>query len=539
MKQIRIVIFALYAAVFVACNNEKDDVQQSSNNREIVIDANVGQMTEKKSLKLGSCFDTGDEISVYAWTGSASEIPTELQVNNSINTLGADGKWTAEPKMLWKDARTKHYFLGVYPHKDLNDFVADEYTLNTEDQEESDILVATNLQGLEYRSTTIPLKFSHVMARLDVNVKVANFSADPTEAQIKIKAKTNATINYLTKNVTASGESSEIILPLVENTVDGYLFSYSSIMVPQNGLEELDIVLGDQTFTYTRSEKISLKSGCYTTLNLTLRRHEISVGDVSIVNWNTGETIEDDAVVKEPDALSCGGTIGDAVDLGLTSGTLWANHNIGASAPEEAGNYYAWGETETKSEYNYSTYKYMDHTIDYWTGYTKYTYADGQTNCVWYQNGEFVGDGKTELDDDDDVAVQTWGGTWKIPTAEQIKELLRECYTVWTNTYNGKSVCGYIVYKAKSSEDKGWEIFSGNAPSTNYSVANDVHIFLPAAGDRWDSNINNVGSLGCYWSKNTLSHSPQGLVLLPDHVSCANYCKRDYGASIRPVCLSE
>ncbi|MBR6251553.1 MAG: fimbrillin family protein [Bacteroidales bacterium] len=523
----QITTLALCAMTLAACNHDKDDAPQPSNSGEIVIDANVGQMTEKKSLKLGTTFDAGDAISVYAWTGSSSAIDAEnLQVNNAINTLGDDGKWTATPKMLWKDGQSKHYFLGVYPQKTITNFTADEYALNTADQEASDVLVATNLDGISYRSTSVPLTFKHIMSVLYVNINYANFSTEPTEAIVKVNAKTNATINYLTKSVTPTGDNSDIVLPAIE-TVDGYKFSYKSVLIPQSGIKEIVIRIGDQSFAYVPQKGITLKSGCYTTINMTIRRNEITNDNVSIVDWNKEEPIDVDALEKgDPSTVA-------AVDLGLTSGTLWADRNIGASAPEEYGDYYAWGEIETKDYCDWSTYKYCNGSN---TTMNKY--------CTNSSYGTV--DNKTELDDADDVAVQTWGGKWKMPTTEQQQELISECYWVWTNTYNAKSVNGYIVYKAKNASDKGQ--YSGYTPSDEYDVTSDAHIFLPTAGYGGISDVIFVSTYGVYWSRSLYTSSAYGaygsddayvLDFTSSHVFRNNHSNRNYGRSVRAVCPAE
>ncbi len=180
----------------------------------------------------------------------------------------------------------------------------------------------------------------------------------------------------------------------------------------------------------------------------------------------------------------------------------------------------------------------MDHSKDSWKGCIKYTFADGQTEGVWYDSdGNFIGDNKTELDDADDVAVQLWGGSWKMPTKAQQDELRNECYWVWTNTYNGKSVNGYIVYKAKSESDKGVKITSGNTPSSNYNVATDAHIFLPAAGSRWNADLDGAG-YGDYWSRSLNAYysvSAYDLYFFSDGV-WGSYSYRSRGFSVRAVC---
>ena len=178
----------------------------------------------------------------------------------------------------------------------------------------------------------------------------------------------------------------------------------------------------------------------------------------------------------------------DYVDLGLTSGTRWATMNVGASKPQDYGNYYAWGETTTKETYNWSTYKYGSN----YNQLTKYC------NSSSYGKDGFI-DTKTTLDLSDDAAYVNWGGKWRMPTRTQQDELRNECYWVWTESYNGSNVKGYIVYKAKTSSDKGKKIYSSGTPSASYSLS-DAHIFLPAAGYRYGGDLNDAGSYGDGWS---------------------------------------
>ena len=228
------------------------------------------------------------------------------------------------------------------------------------------------------------------------------------------------------------------------------------------------------------------------------------------------------------------------VDLGLPSGTLWATCNIGAENPEDYGDYYAWGETAAKETYNWTTYKWMDPAVNGWKGCTKYQIADGQTDGVWYAEGNFIGDGKTELEASDDVASQTWGGKWQMPTQAMIAELSSQCYWVWTKTYNGKSVKGYIVYKAKTDADKGARVTSGSSPSSDYDVATDPHLFLPAAGYRYGSGLLLAGSYGYYWSRSLNPNYSSGACYLAfdsDLVWDGSADDRNLGFAVRPVVL--
>ena len=163
------------------------------------------------------------------------------------------------------------------------------------------------------------------------------------------------------------------------------------------------------------------------------------------------------------------------VDLGLPSGLKWAKCNLGASKPSDYGDYYSWGETAPKADYDWPTYKWMQAGKSNSNYITKYTVADGQTWGIWYDSsGAFIGDNKTVLAAADDAATANLGSPWRMPTADEIKELIDNCTWIWT-TQDG--VNGYQV----------------DGPNGNA-------IFLPAVGFRSGSNLDYAGSKGYYWS---------------------------------------
>ncbi|MBO7112331.1 MAG: hypothetical protein J6V75_00065, partial [Bacteroidaceae bacterium] len=123
------------------------------------------------------------------------------------------------------------------------------------------------------------------------------------------------------------------------------------------------------------------------------------------------------------------------VDLGLS--VKWATCNVGASKPEEYGDYYAWGETEPKTTYDWSTYKWCKGSSATMTKYC---------NNSSYGNNGFT-DTKTTLDPEDDVAHVKWGGNWRMPTISEFEDLINNCTWTWT-TQNG--VNGYKVTSKKS-----------------------------------------------------------------------------------------
>ena len=196
------------------------------------------------------------------------------------------------------------------------------------------------------------------------------------------------------------------------------------------------------------------------------------------------------------------------VDMGLS--VMWASYNIGAKKQEEAGNFYAWGETTTKTEYNISTYSWWDETI----GMTKY--------CTDSSFGNV--DNKNVLDSEDDIATYFWKGNWRIPTTKEWEELRNECEWTWMEDMNGV---------------KGYFIMSKNK---------DNYIFLPAAGYLYNApvledseeNVSNryfANEGGYYWaSELSLNNSSDaGYMHFYKDTHLMGYHERYTGQPIRAV----
>ena len=214
-------------------------------------------------------------------------------------------------------------------------------------------------------------------------------------------------------------------------------------------------------------------------------------------------------------------------DLGLESGTIWATCNVGAANPWDYGDYYAWGETQTKDDYSWETYKYCKGSNE---TLTKYCYDLG------YGDYGFT-DTIFNLEATDNVATAVLGGGWTIPTNEEWTELGNQCYWVWTYNYNGTNVAGYIVYKAKSAGDKGGKIYADDISSASYSLS-DAHIFMPAAGVFIRTNLYNVDTIGRYWSSSLYECYPYYAYDCAFFSSYIRPSENDYryqGYSVRPI----
>lgn len=184
------------------------------------------------------------------------------------------------------------------------------------------------------------------------------------------------------------------------------------------------------------------------------------------------------------------------IDLGLS--VKWATCNVGAEKPEEYGDYYAWGETEVKTLYAWSSYKYCEGTEKSLTKYNT-------------QSEYGMVDNKTTLDLADDVVHVKWGGKWRMPTDSEMEELYTLCH--WKST-SKNNVSGYTV----------------TGPNGN-------SIFLPAAGHLWYDTPFHVGENVAYWSSTLNSDKPdyaEGVCHFYGYPAGLSE-SREVGLSVRPV----
>ena len=292
-------IFALAAMTMTlgSCSDSENTTGTEAP-KSITVSTSIGKMTRITTDEKGAqAFSEGDEISVYAWTGSADKVPAaaERVVNNAINKL-TDKVWVATPQMLWKNNLDQHYFIGIYPTKNVDNLTADTYTFNAENQLASDLLVAVNVKGLSYTKDAkdaVKLDFTHVMAKMVVNLSYKNqWGGTPTVKNVVVSdAVKEATINYLTKAVTptATAQADFEVPATVANT------QYVSVLIPQNGIQKLAITIGDKTFIYDNGTPFNFESGKITTINLEVGRDQVILDEVKISDWENGSTFKGEA----------------------------------------------------------------------------------------------------------------------------------------------------------------------------------------------------------------------------------------------------
>ena len=181
-----------------------------------------------------------------------------------------------------------------------------------------------------------------------------------------------------------------------------------------------------------------------------------------------------------------------AIDLGLS--VKWAPMNVGAAKPEDFGDYFAWGEVESKSSYTWNTYKWCG------SGSTDYGHPSLKKYCTNYKQGSV--DDRIVLEAEDDAATANWGEHWRMPTKAEWEELCDNC--IWTQTKQNL-VIGYLVT----------------------SKLNGNSIFLPK------KYLDN--EIGAYWSSSLLPSTSSFAYILSTGSISVNYTHRYIGLSIRPI----
>ena len=205
------------------------------------------------------------------------------------------------------------------------------------------------------------------------------------------------------------------------------------------------------------------------------------------------------------------------VDMGLS--VKWAAANLGAGTFTDYGDYYAWGETAPYYEAGYASETPGNH----WkTGKTGYNWASYQ----WNPSGDgstftkYTGSDYSTLQTADDAATAAYGDSYRMPTNTDFEDLLNtsNCDKEWVANYLSSGVSGYLFTSKK----------------TGYT---SQKVFLPAAGSRDGTSLDDAGSYGFYWSSSLNTGSPHSawfVVFYSDNVY-RHYYYRSYGQSVRPV----
>ncbi|MBO4843453.1 MAG: Ig domain-containing protein [Bacteroidales bacterium] len=404
---------------------------------------------------------------------------------------------------------------------------------------------------------TVTTNDGGVTATCKVNVSTSTISVTGVSLNRSSMSMTVGDSQTLTATIAPSNATNKAVTWSSNNSSVATVSSGGVVTAKAAGSATITVTTNDGGFTATCKVNVSTSTISVTGVSLNRSSMSMTVGDSQTltatiapsnatnksVTWSSSDTsvasVSSSGVVTAKAAGSAtitvttndGGkkatcyvkvssesyswTIPEAVDLGLS--VKWASFNLGASMPEDYGEFFAWGEISPKTVYDWSTYKWCkgeSNTLTKYCGITSYGY-NGYT------------DSKSMLDPEDDAANSILGGNWRMPTYSEWAELLNPENCTWEKaTLNG--VEGYKITSKKGGYTNNWVFF----PFSGYYD-------LPSHSYYGGGGYVGQGNVGAYWSSNnSVDSKPYNAYcrafLVNDGLESWSY-DRCYGFSIRPV----
>ena len=463
----------LLALAFVSCKKDKETTGN------MTFEATISQPTSNSKTHIGPdnmlVWDAGNTIKVFNAAGQYGDFTTND--NNAVTatfagTLTASESYTAFYPNAQFDGTNVRVAVGG-----TQTYVADNFANN------SYPMLATN-SGDNF------LFHSHAGV-----------------LRLQFTSEVGATVG----SITVAGVGNDVLAGTMVYPY-GYHYDFNDVMpyTVEGSVQEVTLNCGTGVTlqsTPTVFNIILLENALSNGFTVTLKA--VDGSELQSFTAPEGNTIMAENIVIMPElaVTGTGGGGGDEhayVDLGLPSGLLWATCNVGADTPEAYGDYFAWGETQPKDTYDWSTYQYSN---------------GGSTTMTKYCNNSSYGyngftDNLTTLLPEDDAAAANWGGNWRMPTKEEFQELYNNTTVTWTqqNGVNGRL----------------------------FTASNGNSLFLPAAGVRLNDELNVAGEWGFYGSSSLGADFPYG----PNNASnfyfdsdnyYMYYVSRYYGLTVRPV----
>ena len=439
-------------------------------------------------------WEPGDKIKVFLngvgsrFTSTATKLKGVSTFTGTISAIIGTGEGFTGDSSLW----------GVYPYRE--DAISDGKSVTTtlpKNQTGRAGSFAQNTHVTLAKSSTFDLSFYNVCGGVRFSLSQEGVK------RVTFQGNNDESIAGTMKLSFKDG------VPSVDEVTDGQ--TIITLTAPAGGTFETG------EWYYIEAIPATLSGGFKLTFYKADTYAELSSSSsVSIKRGKYGSLPDVDAglVFTEYDDPSIGEATPEAVDLGLS--VKWASFNLGASAPEDYGDYYAWGEVEPYYTEGHS----QDNPCESWrdgkTGYNweSYKWVSSTTLTKYNTDSDYGGtvDNKTVLDPEDDAAHVHLGGSWRMPTDAEWTELRNNCTWTWT-TQNG--VNGRLVT----------------------SNTNGNSIFLPAAVCRNGANLGSVGFSGIYWSSSLYSGYPYNAwyVNFGSDSVYRDKLSRFYGLSVRPV----
>ena len=501
----RLFFYTVAAIILAACSQIENPAES---NVPVSLSYSTVAATETKAaqnLNEGT-FASGESVTVrISNTGEGSWTDYTF-------TTGNAGAMTApDPAPYYPAGAQNIDIVAYYPAATGSSFtVATDQTADA-DYKASDLMFASVTDQAK-QAEPVNLAFSHKMAKLCVNITAGSGVTSITSVNI-LNVKPTVSFDQATGAVgEASGAATSIAISnngaavIPAQTIDGGLLS---------------IVTDKGTATYSVAS-MEFAAGNLYTINITVNLRAVGT-TTAITGWTSEGTVTVNPVTyqKTPAGLV-------AVDLGHPDGIKWANMNVGAEAVTDYGDYFAWGETMPYYQEGYSQEARCNHWIDGKSaGYDweSYSLCNGTSSTMnkYCTNSEYgYVDNKTALERTHDAASANWGGSWRMPTAEELTWLRDNCTWAWQDDYNATGVKGMLV-------------------TSNVSGYTSNSIFLPAAGFRDKIILNSAGTYGYYWSSSlyvstsNISNCARCVSFLSDGPENAPRTIRYSGLSVRPV----
>ncbi len=481
MRNTKLMTLLAAGLVLFACQKERTEDSALVPGNHLTFTATIDGAETRTSVDgTKISWNPAEEINIFYGASEGSKFVSQnTEPSQSVTFSGTLTAFTGTT-----EAGEPNSFWAIYPYDESNSSSGSSVTAYLP---ENQVGVPNNVPDkalmMVAKASGLALSFKQVCARIKVVVST------PGIKKIEIRGNNDETIAgsaVITMNTQGLPEWQEA----------GIGAGKVIELVPELGttfeVAEYSIPIYPQTFSagFTMTCYKEGEKGSYSTGAVTFGRNQVR-------SVNTNKVTEWESLTFE------------YVDLGLS--VKWATFNLGASKPEEYGDYYAWGETETKNYYSESDYKWFN-------------YVEGSYSLTKYNSNSSFGvvDNKTVLEESDDVAHVKLGGNWRMATDTEWTELIENCTWTWT-TRNGTS---------------------GRLVTSNIEGYTDRSIFLPAAGVWFGVfyELDNYGARGDYWSSSPCTDATDdpfcawGVGINPTSIGYGRGdVGRCFGLSVRPV----